>query len=429
MNRKQRRELRKDKNLIKNLYAIIQKYLPELFNKFYNLTDTRNQSYVTYDMKVICVTRLFGLLCGLTSLSIISDDDFNTDACIENISTICQTKLNELPYWETIQDVFVHIKIDELRDVQKYMVKALIRSKMFDKYKYEGAFQLIFDGTGLSNHDYNLNGNCLQRKHKDGKISYYKYVLECKLCVGNIVISVDSEFIENDEMFTDKQKQDCETNAFKRMIKRIKKNYPKQKFIISGDGLYATTPIIKICNKNKWFYIFNLKPDRLKEINSAFEGNLLFENEAKIKDYYLSTNIKYKDITVHAFKFIEKAKNNKETIFRYISNIPVNNDNIKAVVKLGRNRWKIENKGFYTQKHRTFNITHLNSRNDNAMKAHYFFIQFTHTIRQLLEQGDLHTKSLMLKLKEVSAYLVQSLTSQNPNLMNIEINFQLRFDD
>ena len=429
MNRKQRRELRKDKNLIKNLYAIILKYFPELLNKFYNLTDSRNPSYVTYDMKVICVTRLFGLLCGLTSLSIISDDDFNTDACIENISTICQTKLNELPYWETIQDVFVHIKIDELRDVQKYIVKALIRSKMFDKYKYEGAFQLVFDGTGLSNHDYNLNGNCLQRKHKDGKISYYKYVLECKLCVGNIVISVDSEFIENDEMFTDKQKQDCETNAFKRMIKRIKKNYPKQKFIISGDGLYATTPIIKICNKNKWFYIFNLKPDRLKEINSAFEGNLLFENEAKIKDYYLSTNIKYKDITVHAFKFIEKAKNNKETIFRYISNIPVNNDNIKSIVKLGRNRWKIENEGFYTQKHRTFNITHLNSRNDNAMKAHYFFIQFAHTIRQLLEQGDTHTKSLILKLKEVSAYLVQSLTSPNPNLMNIEINFQLRFDD
>ena len=428
MNRKQRRELRKDKNLIRNLYAIIQKYFPELFDKFYNLTDTRNPSYVIYNMKVICVTRLFGLLCGLTSLSIISDDDFNTDACIENISTICQTKLNELPYWETIQDVFIHVKLNELREIQKYIVKALIRSKMFDKYKYEGAFQLIFDGTGLSNHDYNLNNNCLQRKHKDGKISYYKYVLECKLCVGNIVISVDSEFIENTKMFTEKQKQDCETNAFKRMIKRIKKNYPKQKFIISGDGLYATIPIIKICIENNWFYIFNLKPDRLKEINSTFEGNLLLENETTLKDYYLSTNIKYKDITVHAFKFIEKAKNNKETIFRYISNIPVNNDNIKAVVKLGRNRWKIENEGFYTQKHRTFNITHLNSRNDNAMKAHYFFIQFAHTIRQLLEQGDLHTKSLMLKLKEVSTYLLGSLTSPNPNLMNIKINFQLRFD-
>ena len=31
----------------------------------------------------------------------------------------------------------------------------------------------------------------------------------------------------------------------------------------------------------------------------------------KIHNINLSTNIKYKDITVHAFKFIEKTKNNK----------------------------------------------------------------------------------------------------------------------
>lgn len=181
------------------------------------------------------------MICGLTSLSNISSDEFNTDACIKNISNICNTKLSELPYWETIQDVFMNIKISELKDIQKYIVKTLLRSKMFDKYKFEGAFQLLFDGTGLSNHNYNLNSNCLQRKHKDGKVSYYKYVLECKLVVGNIVISLDSEFIENKKMLTEKQKQDCETKAFKRMIKHIKKNYPKYKFIITGDGLYATT--------------------------------------------------------------------------------------------------------------------------------------------------------------------------------------------
>lgn len=43
------------------------------------------------------------------------------------------------------------------------------------------------------------------------------------------------------------EKQDCETKAFKRMIKRIKSNYPKYKFIITGDGLYAINPIINIC--------------------------------------------------------------------------------------------------------------------------------------------------------------------------------------
>ena len=77
---------------------------------------------------------------------------------------------------------------------------------MFDRYRFNGCFQLLFDGSGLSNHDYNLNNNCLIRKHKDGKISYYKYVLECKLVVGNIDISLDSEFIENEKMLTEKQK-------------------------------------------------------------------------------------------------------------------------------------------------------------------------------------------------------------------------------
>ena len=428
MNRKQRRELRKDKNLIIELYSIIKKYLPDLFDKFEELTDVRHQSYITYNMKTICVTRLFGLICGLTSLSNISSDEFNTDACIKNISTICNTRLTELPYWETIQDVFMNIKLSELKNIQKYIIKTLLRSKMFDKYKFEGAFQLLFDGTGLSNHNYNLNDNCLKRKHKDGKISYYKYVLECKLVAGNIVISLDSEFIENKKMLTEKQKQDCETNAFKRMIKRIKSNYPKYKFIITGDGLYATTPIINICKKYHWLFIFNLKPDRLRDINNTFEENIKLLNETNKANYFLSSNIEFNNNLINVFKYNE-IKKSKTTIFRYISNIKMDNDNIEMVVQLGRKRWKIENEGFYTQKHRTFDITHLNSRNDNSMKCHYYFIQFAHTIRQLLELGNLLTKALKLKIKEVSANLLKSLTSTISDLNNLEINFQLRFDD
>ena len=428
MNRKERRTLRKDKDLIKELYSIIVKYLPKLLDKFENLTDIRNKSYVTYKMKTICVTRLFGLLCGLTNMTDISSDDFNTNDCIKNLSKICGQNLEEIPYWETIQDVFINIKTDELRDIQKYIVKTLIRSKMFDKYRFNGSFQLLFDGTGLSNHDYNLNNNCLTRKHRDVKISYYKYVLECKLIVGNIVISLDSEFIENEKMLTDKQKQDCETNAFKRMIKRIKKNYPKYKFIITGDALYATAPIIKICKKYKWNYIFNLKPDRLKEINEAFEDNINYQNETTHEDYYLSTNIKYKDIILSAFKYVE-TKKKKTTTFRFISDLEIKDSNIKEIISMARKRWKIENEGFYTQKHRTFNISHLNSRNDTAMKNHYFFIQFAHTIRQLLEQGNLLTKSLKLKIKEISVFLLKSLTSNTSDLNNLETKFQLRFDD
>ena len=62
------------------------------------------------------------------------------------------------------------------------------------------------------------------------------------------------------------------------------------------------------------------------------------------------------------------------------------------------------------------------------MKCHYFFIQVAHTIRQLLEQGNLITKSLNLKLKEVSDFILDSLTSISSDLNHLETNFQLRFD-
>ncbi|MCI6265461.1 MAG: hypothetical protein MR598_04660, partial [Erysipelotrichaceae bacterium] len=63
------------------------------------------------------------------------------------------------------------------------------------------------------------------------------------------------------------------------------------------------------------------------------------------------------------------------------------------------------------------------------MKCHYFFIQFAHTIRQLLEKGNSLTKLLKLKIKEVSSFLLNGLTSTTSDLNNLETKFQLRFDD
>lgn len=54
----------------------------------------------------------------------ISSLDFVSESCIKNLSKICGQNLEELPYWETIQDVFININTDELRNIQKYIVKS-----------------------------------------------------------------------------------------------------------------------------------------------------------------------------------------------------------------------------------------------------------------------------------------------------------------
>ena len=98
---------------------------------------------------------------------------------------------------------------------------------------------------------------------------------------------------------------------------------------------------------------------------------------------------------------------------------------------MGRRRWKIENEGINEQKNGTFNISHLCSRFDNALKIHYLFIQIAHTIRQLLELGSLVYKEVkkFVTKKEISQKLINTLISSSITNLELETNFQLRFDD
>ena len=428
LSREDRRDLIKDKNLLKEILKIINKYLPQLNPLFDKLTDKRHKSYITYKIRTIVMTRLFALICGITTMTEINSS-FNKEDAIKNLSSICNQELKEIPDWQTIQDVIETLDIKEIENIRKYIVKALIRSKMFDKYRYNGAFQLLVDATGVSSHDYNLNGNCITKKSKNGVIKFYKQVLEAKIVVGKIVISLDTEWIENENMQTEKKKQDCEINAFKRMAPRIKKNYPKLKFIITGDALYATTPMINICKDNHWYYIFNLKQDRLKQVWEEFQDNVNYKNETSKTNYKLSCNIKFNDNTFNALSYTEK-QNDKDVTFNYITNLKVNDHKIENIVTMGRRRWKIENEGFNEQKNGTFCISHLCSKNNNAIKIHYYFIQFAHIIRQLLEYGSILLRDMKLSTKKEVSYIISSnLTSySNTDLNNLETKFQLRFD-
>lgn len=110
----------------------------------------------------------------------------------------------------------------------------------------------------------------------------------------------------------------------------------------------------------------------------------------------------------------------------WITSFKVTERNKEELVYYGRQRWKIENEGFNMQKNGTFDIEHVYSRNYNVMKAHYFFIQFAHTIRQLLEKGIKYVAELKMSIKEVSATVIQALTQTKLDL-TVHKQIQLRF--
>ena len=93
-------------------------------------------------------------------------------------------------------------------------------------------------------------------------------------------------------------------------------------------------------------------------------------------------------------KYTDKKENSE---FVYMTDLPISDKNIEATIGVGRKRWKIENEGFNIQKNRTFDIGHLYSKNQIAIKAHYLMIQIAHILRQLLERGIKEIKELKQK--------------------------------
>lgn len=426
MNRQEKRTKKRELNILNDLVTVIKQYFPELIKKFNEITDIRKQSYVKYQMKVIFIVRLMGLMCEIKSMQGMTRE-LNTEEAIENIAQICGLELKEIPHCDTINDVFEEVKVEEIEKIRKYMITKLIRGKIIEKYKIRDRYyHIIVDGTGLATSRKKYNENCLvkNKTDKNGKEyqEYSTYVLEAKLVVGEMVYSIGSEFVENAK--ENETKQDCEIKAFKRLAEKLKKEYPKLKIIISGDALYANKPVLDICRKNGWKYIIRFKEGAIPSLYNEYETIVAKSNESTIKDYEYITGLEYQEEKLNIIKYTDSKKG---TEYVYITDLPITNKNIKATVNVGRHRWKIENEGFNIQKNETFDIGHLYSKNQVAIKVHYLMVQIAHIIRQLLEKGLKGIKELKLKLKEISQQIKQQLISTITNL-TVHNKIQLRFD-
>jgi len=439
--RKMRRELKNAVNPLEELLIIMKQYFPKLTNWIDNLTDTRHQSYVTYDFKICLLTQILAFCSSYQSMNKIGRD-FNSDIVINNINNILKTNYVELPHKDTLINVISEIKFEELEKIQTKIIKTLIRSKMLDKYRFCGLFHIVIDGTGLYSTRVNLGEQAITKvinKDTDNEyILYSYYALEAKLVCGNMTFSFATEFVEN-ETYTDKNgntyrkfdKQDCELKAAYRLLDKIKKRFPKLPIIIGGDALYLGKPFLELCDEYHFEYIIRYKETDAPTIKRNFdeikivEGNYEYQNEIifgelKNKDFYTLNVISFNEESID-----EETGEVTTTNFSYVTSLPINSKNKEDIIKLGRRRWKIENKGFKEQKSDVLNISHIYTKNCNGTKNIYLIIQFAHTLLNLLNYGNILIIGLNTTKNEVSDLIQKALTSTITNL-NLNRQIQLR---
>ena len=439
--RKMRRERKKAVNALEELLIIMKQYFPKLIKWIDNLTDTRNQSYITYDIKICLLTQILAFCSSYQSMNKIGRD-FNSDIVIENINNILKTNYIELPHKDTLINVISEINHEELEHIQTNIIRTLIRSKMLDKYRFNGLFYVVIDGTGLYSTKVNLGEQAITKVYNKGEDNEYTlysyYVLEAKLVCGNMTFSLATEFVEN-ETYTDKDgntyrkfdKQDCELKAAYRLLNKMKKRFPKLPIIIGGDALYLGRPFLELCDEHHFEYIIRYKETDAPTIKRNFDEIKIVDG-----DYEYQNEIIFGDLKNNEFYTVNVISYNEESIdeetgevtvtnFSYVTSLKITSKNKEEIISLGRGRWKIENKGFKEQKSDILNITHIYTKNCNGTKNLYLIIQFAHTLLNLLNYGDILIISLNTTKNEVSDLIQKALTSTIQNL-NLNHKIQLR---
>jgi hypothetical protein len=314
-----------------------------------------------------------------------------------------------LPHQDTVADVLTQIKPDKLESVKMNLMSRLFEQKWLRPYRLSNKYYLVaVDATGVVSFDKPHCEHCLTKKSKNGKVTYFHYVLEAKLVTAaGHCFSLASEWVENP--LGDFNKQDCELKAFARLADKLKKQYPRLPVCILADGLYPNNTVFDICQSNDWKYILVLQDKMLKSVQEEVDlirlrkpvaENYRVKNRVRISSKYrFQTDISYKKHNLHWMQCVEtKTKDvppgNKntaeptESTFEYVTNIEPDRENVISLTAGGRLRWKIENEGFNTQKCGDYELEHKYCRNSyTGMKNYYTLLQIAHLINQLVEKS------------------------------------------
>lgn len=426
MTKEEKRKHKKRDRGIVDFMMVMNHFFHSLREWILEMDDPRNQSYIKYTQADLGYMAILKNVCGQHSMREM-EENFNKETCIDMLRIMSgHQTLEEMPHYDTLNYYLERLSPECLSELRRKMVTSLIRGKQFNRNRLLGKYwRVILDGTGLFCFKEKHCENCLctERRTDDGKKEklYYHKVLEAKIVLSDsIVISLGTEFIENEK--EDVEKQDCETNAAKRLMERIKKDYPRLPVCIQGDALYATEPMMKLCReKYHWAYIFTQKDTRQKLLDEGFEwiksggvkkvSGLCEEKGTGCYANHVEEVAGKKEImNVFEYEYEKKDKKGKKhrARFRWISSLELTEKNLEEMIKAARGRWKIENEGFNNQKNGIYRIEHLNSRNSNAMKNHYLLTQISDILLKLYLAWNPYIKKLKQTVKNTSSGLLES---------------------
>ena len=168
--------------------------------------------------------------------------------------------MRSIPCDTSMREILDGINPDNLRPLFKDAFRPLQRGKALEKMVFmDDCYLLNLDGTGYFSSNTLYSDACMEKKSsKTGKISYYLQAVGAALVhpYYKEVIAFCPEIIRKQDGNT---KMDCERNAIKRMLVKLRQDHPHLKFIVNEDALSSNAPHIKDLEEHNLHYILGVK--------------------------------------------------------------------------------------------------------------------------------------------------------------------------
>jgi hypothetical protein len=170
-------------------------------------------------------------------------------------------------------------------------------------------------------------------------------------------------------------KNDCERNAVRRLLKEVRRLHPKLPCIVVEDGLSSNGPHIRDLIDLNFPFILVCKPDdhtklfdnfikmdeagQVESISTEAEGKTSATTTQWLKQ--LPLNASHPDLKVTLIQHMEfTADSEVAKRFSWVTQLNVDASNVANLVLGGRSRWKIENETFNTLKNQGLLLIEIN---------------------------------------------------------------------
>ncbi|MEM6379568.1 MAG: hypothetical protein AAF705_15285 [Bacteroidota bacterium] len=322
--------------------------------------------------------------------------------------------ISELPSDSGLRKILDGVDSMEMRKVFDKTFQYLEDQQVVSEYKImSDSILLSIDGV----HHYSSKSVkcdcCLTKKHRDGTTTYSHSMLSAAMvCPGKSeVFIVDNEPIVQQD---GEVKNDCERNAGKRLLRRIKEIHGSKSIVYAMDALYGCGPIIDLIKTSSpnWSYIINAKEDGHQHLFTQFDennekGKVEWKNWRRKEGTFevgwingLSLNASRQDLNVNMLIVNLKGKKGKVTTFHYLTDIDLKKENVMEVLSAGRSRWKIENEVFNTLKNQQYNFEHNFGHGQQFLATNFaYLMMLAFNVDQIRQYGSRIFRSIWKGLK------------------------------